>query len=78
MMNNLISAGSIPRSLGRRLAESQRIEERRVRKVDMDELLSISDIVSIHIPLNESTRHLINKELKRWPRAVGQIFGFLK
>ena len=38
-------------------------EEHRVRKVDMDELLSISDIVSIHIPLNENTRHLINKEL---------------
>jgi D-lactate dehydrogenase len=33
-----------------------------VRYVTLDELLRISDIVSIHCPLNEFTRHLLGKE----------------
>jgi D-lactate dehydrogenase len=33
-----------------------------VRYVTLDELLRISDIVSIHCPLNELTRHLLGKE----------------
>lgn len=30
--------------------------------VDMDELLSKSDVISLHVPLNEKTRHLIDAE----------------
>ncbi len=33
-----------------------------VRYVSMDQLLGVSDIVSLHLPLNPKTKHLINKE----------------
>ena len=37
-----------------------------VERVSLDELLTRSDIVSLHVPLNEQTRHLIGQaELKR-------------
>lgn len=37
-------------------------EEYGVEKVSFDELLSKSDIISIHAPLNDETRHIFNKE----------------
>ena len=33
---------------------------REIEKVDMDSLFSLSDIVSLHCPLTESTRHLVD------------------
>ncbi|MEV8170530.1 C-terminal binding protein [Microbacterium sp. NPDC077486] len=33
---------------------------REVRLVDLDELLAAADVVSLHVPLDESTRHLID------------------
>ena len=33
-----------------------------VRKVELDEILQTSDIISIHVPLIESTHHLINED----------------
>ena len=33
-----------------------------VEKVSLEELLSISDVLSLHCPLTESTRHLINAD----------------
>jgi D-3-phosphoglycerate dehydrogenase len=31
-------------------------------KVEMDELFARADVISIHLPLNDATRHLINKD----------------
>jgi len=36
--------------------------DKRFKRVSLDELLSISDIISIHAPLNEKTRNLIDFE----------------
>lgn len=33
-----------------------------IQKADLDELLSTSDVLSLHCPLTESTHHLINKK----------------
>lgn len=38
------------------------VERLGVRYVALDELLTVSDIVSIHVPLNEATRNLIGRE----------------
>ncbi|MCG3109446.1 Glyoxylate reductase [Metallosphaera sp. J1] len=38
------------------------MEKYQVKSVSLEELLSRSDVVSIHVPLTESTRHLINRE----------------
>lgn len=37
-------------------------QQDRVRKVDMDTLLSTSDFISIHVPLTKDTRHLLSDE----------------
>ena len=40
----------------------QEIEMDQVERVSLDALLDQSDIISLHAPLNESTRHMINRE----------------
>ncbi len=45
-----------------------------VRKVDFDELLNISDFVSLHTPLTDSTKDIINKDsLKKMKPGVNII-----
>lgn len=36
--------------------------ENNIRPVSLDELIRESDIISLHLPLNENTRHIINQE----------------
>lgn len=33
-----------------------------IRKMELEELLCSADVVSLHVPLNDSTRHMINRE----------------
>ncbi|MCK9185852.1 D-glycerate dehydrogenase [Candidatus Gracilibacteria bacterium] len=43
----------------------------KARKVELDELLKESDIVSVHVPLNDSTRHFIGeKEMKMMKKTA--------
>ena len=41
-----------------------------VEKVTLQELLSTSDVVSLHCPLTETTRHLIGEETIKWLRPT--------
>ena len=45
---------------GRRRADAEREAELEAAYVELDELLAVSDVVSIHCPLNAATRHLID------------------
>lgn len=72
----LIGYGGIARTLHRKvsgfgLAEvvvhdpfipAEQIEQAGARPVELTELLAHSDYVSVHVPLNDSTRHLIGAE----------------
>jgi D-3-phosphoglycerate dehydrogenase len=42
--------------------EESNLRELGIEKMELDELLRQSDFVSLHVPLNESTRHLIDRE----------------
>jgi D-3-phosphoglycerate dehydrogenase len=42
--------------------EESNLRELGVEKMELDELLRQSDFVSLHVPLNEITRHLIDRE----------------
>jgi D-lactate dehydrogenase len=70
----IIGAGKIGNNVGR-LAKSfemniiyynrsvsEYLENLGAKKVELEDLLKNSDVVTIHVPLNEGTFHLINKE----------------
>ncbi len=44
------------------IRNQQAEDELGIRKVDFDELLSRSDFVSLHVPLDDKTRHLMNDQ----------------
>lgn len=48
--------------IGYNRSEKQEAKDLGIDLVDLDELLSQSDIVSVHLPLNGETKHLLNKE----------------
>lgn len=50
-------------SLGLRVVYFDRGHNREEGSMSFDELISVSDIISIHVPLNNSTRNLFSKEV---------------
>ncbi len=52
----------IAKALGCRVLMCRRKPEDRFEQVDMDTLCAQSDIVSLHVPLTDETRHLINEQ----------------
>ena len=54
--------GDIARALGCRVIAYKRTPAKNVECTDIDTLVEQSDIITIHIPLNEETKNLINKE----------------
>ncbi len=80
----IVGLGSIGKNLARRAAafgmEVQAYDpyfddgfakENRIKKAELDELLSSSDFISLHIPLLDSTRHLVNEErIKRMKKGA--------
>lgn len=51
----------IGQAFGMRIATTSRspVTEPGVAQLDLDELLATSDVISLHLPLNEATRHMI-------------------
>jgi glyoxylate reductase len=58
-MMGIVGWGRIGRAVGRR-AEAFGMEVLHTRETPLDELLRRSDVVSLHVPLTASTRHLID------------------
>ena len=46
-----------------------------IEKVSLEELLSSSDVLSLHCPLTEKTRHLINKETLRQMKSTAILIN---
>ncbi|MCL4361980.1 NAD(P)-binding domain-containing protein [Candidatus Parvarchaeota archaeon] len=70
----IVGAGKIGSNVGRiaksfemntiyyNRSKSDYLEGLGAKKVELDDLLKNSDVVTVHVPLNEGTFHLINKE----------------
>ena len=55
-----------------RIPSSSKIDEFGVRRMPLDELLSISDVVSVHLRLSDESRGLLSRE-KLWKMKPGAI-----
>jgi glyoxylate reductase len=69
----IVGAGRIGRAVARRARGfgMKILEHSRSRGVSLARLLKSSDIVSIHVPMNPSTRHLIGaRELRQMKRSA--------
>ncbi len=53
---------NVARALGCRVVAVKRTPDENVECVDMDTLCRISDIISVHTPLNDGTRNIINAD----------------
>ncbi|WP_289368423.1 D-2-hydroxyacid dehydrogenase [Pantoea stewartii] len=69
-----IAVGRLAQALGMKVCFAERRGSTRVREgyVSFDEMLAASDVISLHCPLSEQTRHLINSETlnKMQPHAL--------
>lgn len=52
----------VAKALGCRVVAFKRTPDEEYECVEIDELCEISDIISIHLPLTDGTKHIINKE----------------
>jgi D-3-phosphoglycerate dehydrogenase len=55
-----------------RVPSSTKIDESGVRRLPLDELLSVSDVVSVHLRLSDESRGLLSRE-KLWTMKPGAI-----
>lgn len=60
--NNPLNGEVICKLLGYSRSKSDVAEKLGIEYVSLEELLSKSDVVSLHVPLNNETKNLINKE----------------
>lgn len=61
----------VAKALGCRVLMCRRKPETRFQAADIDTLCEQSDIISLHVPLNDETRHLINAErLKKMKKTA--------
>ncbi|PID49827.1 MAG: glycerate dehydrogenase [Proteobacteria bacterium] len=58
------ATANLARALGMEILVAERLEAEQIRpgRVSLDELLARADVLSLHCPLTEQTRHLINAE----------------
>lgn len=56
------AVGRVAEALGCKVIAFKQTEMSGVKKVDIDTLCRESDIISVHLPLNDGTRNIINRE----------------
>lgn len=85
----LVGFGKIPRNLSRKLKDAfgmkilaydpfvteEFAKETGVTKVGLEELMANSDFVSIHVPLTEDTRYLINEKMLRLMKPTAYLIN---
>ena len=59
--------------IGHDPAVSQNDAPKGVRIVELEELLRTADFVSVHVPLLDSTRHLLNEERLSWMKPTAHL-----
>jgi glyoxylate reductase len=54
---------------------AEEAHEANVERADLERLLRESDFVSLHTPLNEHTRHLINRDTLKWMKSTAILIN---
>jgi glyoxylate reductase len=84
----IIGAGRIGSALARRahgfgmkiiytdtMANLQIEKDHQARKMDLDELIKAADFISVHVPLTDSTRHLLNEQRLRRMKSTAILIN---
>ena len=56
------AVAKVARALGCKVVCYKRTPDSEYENLSLDELLKVSDIVSLHVPLSDATKHMINKD----------------